>query len=216
MPLMAKLSDFRLGADVLGADGEQAGTLVSVLVDEKGFDPRALVVKNAVSLVGRLVAEEKLFVTDEVVVPIADVASATREMVRLNISADEVRRQPAYISYRFRSMETGTAVLEEAGVLGGGLGLPRAQEVANKPKGEIEIARDENVMLGTTGRRLGRVREVLVDEGELVGVVIRPEGFFKRDVVLPVRFVSRADDLALFANLDEADVERLQPFQDAG
>jgi hypothetical protein len=46
----------------------------------------------------------------------------------------------------------------------------------------------------------------------LIGVVVRPEGFFRRDVVLPMKFISRADDLALFADLTESDVAQLKPF----
>jgi len=107
--------------------------------------------------------------------------------------------------------------LEVAGslVLGGGLGLPKLDEIANKPDGQIEIDRGENVMLGTTRHRLGRVEDVLFDHGELIGVVIRPDGFFKRDVVLPTRFINRADDMALFADLTESDIEQLKPFVDA-
>jgi hypothetical protein len=59
---------------------------------------------------------------------------------------------------------------------------------------------------------LGKVQDLLYHDGELIGVVIRPEGFFKRDVVLPIRFISRADDMALFAALNESDIEHLEPF----
>ncbi|HXM71959.1 MAG TPA: PRC-barrel domain-containing protein, partial [Candidatus Dormibacteraeota bacterium] len=110
---------------------------------------------------------------------------------------------------------TEEAVLEEGQLIGGGLGLPKVEEVANKPDGEIEIDRGENVMLGKTGRRLGRVEDVLFDHGDLIGVVIRPDGFFKRDVVLPKKFINRADDMALFADLSESDIEQLKPFVDA-
>ena len=61
---MPDLSDFRLGADVLASDGTKVGTVVSVIVDEKGFNPRALVVKDEGSLAGRLLSDEKLFTTD--------------------------------------------------------------------------------------------------------------------------------------------------------
>jgi len=208
-----KLSDFRLGSDVVGSDGSKAGTLASVLVEAKGYDPKAIVVKDDSSIAGRLVAEEKLFVTDEVVVPIAAVESATHDLIRLSISTDDLRRQPPYLSYRFKPLTRGEASLEEVDLLGGGLGLPaNAEEVANKPADEIEIDRDENVMLGKTGHRLGRVHDLLYDQGDLVGLVIRPDGFFKQDVVLPIRFISRADDMALFADLDESDVEHLKTF----
>ncbi len=213
---MPQTTDFNLGADVVASDGTKAGTLVSVLVEAEGFDPKALVVKDESSLTGRLLAAEKFFVTDEVVVPITSVASATHDVIRLSMSIDEVRRQPPYLSYRFKRLTAGEAVLEEVDFLGGGLGLPaNTEEVANKPADQIEIERDENVMLGNSGKRLGRVHDLLYDNGELVGVVIQPDGFFKRDVVLPIRFVSRADDMALFAELTESDVERLKPFVDA-
>ena len=212
---MPGLSDFHLGADVLANDGNKVGTLVSVIVDETGFKPRSLVVRDEATLAGRLLADEKLFTTDEVVIPIAAVESATHDLVRLSMSAPEMRRQPLYLSYRPKPMTVEEAVVEDAEILTGGIGLPQEEEIANKPAGEIEIDHGENVMLGKTGHRLGRVHDVLFDHGELIAVVIQPDGFFKRDVVLPIRFIERADDLALFAHLDESDVEQLRPFVDA-
>lgn len=211
---MAAHADFHLGARVVDRDGQTAGTLVSVLVDEDGFDPKALVVKDETSLVGRLMAAERLFVTDEVVVPIASVQSADEEAVHLSITRDEVRRQPPYISYRLQAPSVGGALLGEAQLLGGGLGLPAAQETANKPAGEIEIDKDENVMVRETGHRLGKVRDVLYDQGELIAIVVRRDGRGEHDVVLPVRFVSRGDDMALFADIDVADIEKLKPFEE--
>ena len=212
---MPDLSDFRLGAKVVDSEGHTAGTVVSVIVDENGFDPRSLVVKDEGTLAARLLSNEKYMTTDEVVIPITAVESATRELITLSLSAAEVRKQPLYLSYRPQAETAGEAVLEEGELLGGGLALPKLDEIANKPDGQIEIDRGENVMLGTSGQRLGRVEDVLFDHGELIGVVIRPEGFFKRDVVLPTRFINRADDLALFVDLTESDIEQLKPFIDA-
>ena len=211
---MPNVSDFRLGADVVASDGKKVGSLVSVIVDEQGFDPRALVVKDEISLGGRLRGDSKLFTTDEVVIPITAVESATHDLVRLSMSEPEVRRQPLYLSYRPKPLTVEEAALEDADVLTGSVGLPPEQEIANKPAGQIEIDRGENVMLGKTGHRLGRVHDVLFDHGELIGVVIRPDGLFTRDVVLPIRFISRADDMALFADLDKSDIDELKPFID--
>lgn len=211
---MPDLSDFRLGAEVVASDGKKAGTLVSVLVDKDGFDPRAVVVKDDSSLVARLMAAERLFVTDEVVVPMASVESADHDVVRLSIPTAEVRRQQPYLGYRFKPLTGGEAALQEAETLTGGVGTPNVQEVANKPTGQIEIAQGENVMLGETGRRLGRIQELMLDKGELVGVVIRPDGWFTKDVILPIRFISRADDLALFASIGQPEIEKLEPFTD--
>jgi sporulation protein YlmC with PRC-barrel domain len=212
---MAELSEIRLGSDVVSSDDVNVGTIVSLLVDADGFTPRALVVKHEESLAGRVLAAEKYFTTDEVVIPITAVGSADRGVVHLSMAAQDVRRQPLYLSYRRPEPTREEAVVEEGQLITGGLGLPRAEEVANKSEGQIEIDRGENVMLGTTGRRLGRVEDVLLDHGSLIGVVVRPEGFFKRDVVLPIKFVNRADDMALFADLTESDIDQLKPFVDA-
>ena len=212
---MAEVSDIRLGSDVVSSDEVSVGTIVSLLVDADGFTPRALVVKHEESLAGRVLAAEKFFTTDEVVIPITAVVSTTDGVVHLSMAAQDVRRQPLYLTYRRPEPTREEAVLEEGQLITGGLGLPRVEEVANKADGQVEIDRGENVMLGTTGRRLGRVEDVLLDHGELVGVVIRPEGFFKRDVVLPIRFVNRADDMALFADLTESDIDQLKPFVDS-
>jgi sporulation protein YlmC with PRC-barrel domain len=212
---MRGLSDFHLGADVVAGDGRKVGTLVRIVVEEDGFDPRALVIKEEESFAGRLQAAESIFITDEVVVPMTAVESVDHDTVRLSMPASDVRRQPPYLSHHFKQLSVGNAALEDVDVLTGGIGIPNVEETANKEKGQIEIDGGENVMLGTTGHRLGRVRDVLYDQGELIGIVIRPEGFFKRDVVLPVRFIDRADDMALFARLTESDVERLKPFVDA-
>jgi sporulation protein YlmC with PRC-barrel domain len=215
MDLMPDLSDLRLGADVVSSDGVNVGKIVSLIVDQDGFTPRALVVKHEESLAGRVLAAEKFFTTDEVVIPIDAVESATHDQVLLSMAAPDVRRQPLYLSYRRPAPTTEEAALEEGQLITGGLGLPKVEEVANKPDGEIEIDRGENVMLGKTGHRFGRVEDVLFDHGELIGVVIRPDGFFKRDVVLPKRFINRADDMALFADLSESDIAQLKPFVDA-
>jgi uncharacterized protein YrrD len=209
---MTVSGDFRLGADVVADSGKKVGSLVSVLVEENGFDPRALVVRNEAHLLGRLIADEKLFITDEVVVPVTMVESATHEMVRLKVSEAELKNQPPYLSYRFQAISPGEVLRRELVMLGGGLGIPNAKEVANKPSGQIEIDRGENVMLGVTGRLLGHVHDVLFDQGELIGVVVRPKGFRKQDIVMPVRFLDRGDDMALFADIDEAQFQSLQPF----
>src|SRR5260370_19793595 len=211
---MPNVSDFRLGADVVASDGKKAGSMVSVIVDEQGFDPRGLVVKDETLLEGRLRGDSKLFNTDEVVIRIAAVEAATHDLVRLWMSEPDVRRQPLYLSYRPKRLTVEEAAIEEADVLTGSVGLPLEQEIANKPAGQIEIDRGENVMLGKTGHRLGRVHDVLFDHGEVIGVVIRPDGLFTRDVVLPMRFISRADDMALFADLDKSDIDELKPFID--
>jgi hypothetical protein len=111
-----------------------------------------------------------------------------------------------------KPLSGGGVMLQAAQAAIGGLGVPNAEEVANKPDDQIEIDKDENVMLGKTGHRLGRVHDLLFDSGELIGVVIRPDGRKKKDVVLPIRFINRADDMALFADIGASDIEQLKPY----
>jgi uncharacterized protein YrrD len=209
---MPEISDFCLGSNVIASDGRLAGRLVRVLVEKDGFDPKAVVVQDETTLMGRLMAEERFLISDEVVIPITEVESATHDQVKLAMSVSDVRSHESYLSYRMKPQTWGEMMLQEAQALGGGLGLPAATEVANKPDQQIEIDKDENVMLGKTGVRLGRVHDLLFDHGELIGVVIRPDRHFKRDVVLPIRFINRADDMALFADMTESDIEQLKPY----
>jgi len=210
-----ELSDFRLGADVIASNGRKVGKLVGVIVEEQGFDLRAVVVKEEESFAGRLLAAESILITDEVVIPITAVESANHELIQLSMSVADIRRQEPYLSYRSKPVDMKTVALQNLQILTGGIAMPSVEEIANKPKDEIEVDRGENIMLGRSGHRLGRVQEVLIDGGEVIGVVMRRDGFFKRDVVLPIRFIDRADDMALFAHLDESDIEHLKPFIDA-
>jgi hypothetical protein len=41
---------------------------------------------------------------------------------------------------------------------------------------------------------------------------VHPEGFFKEDVLLQVRYLDRSDDGALFVKLSADDLGRLEPF----
>src|SRR5258708_29665901 len=95
-------------------------------------------------------------------------------------------------------------VVEEGEFVVGGLGLPKAEEVANKPADQIEIDRGENVMLGKTGRRLGRGWEVVFGHGPLIRVVIRPRGVFQKGVGPALAVTGRAAGLALVVQPTES------------
>jgi len=208
-----KAEDFHLGADVYSSDGKEVGKLVHVLVDAD-YRLRAVVVKESGGFAGGLLSPGSLLVADEVIVPREAVKDVTHERVDLALASPEVRRLPAYLSYREKGETVGEELEDEAGVLGAGPEIPHwLEEVANKPADELEIDGGEPVMLGHTGRKLGEVKDVLFDGDGLVGIVLKPEGLFKKEVILPRRFLDRSDDAALFAKLDESDLEHLRPFE---
>ncbi|HEY2993425.1 MAG TPA: PRC-barrel domain-containing protein [Methylomirabilota bacterium] len=205
--------EFHLGAEVRSSDGKHVGELVHVLVSAE-YGLRALVIKESSRFSGHLFSPGSMLLNDEFVVPPDAVATATHDRIGLKLTAAQVRVLPAYLAYRERSETFAEGLEDTAGVFGSGPEVPNwLEQVANKAEGDLEIDGGENVMLGRTGRKLGTVQDVLFDDGQLVGVVLRPQGLFQEEVILPRRFLDRSDDLALFANIGEKDVEQLTPFK---
>ena len=204
---------FHLGAEVRSSDGEVVGRLAHVLVGPD-YGLRALVIKESGRFSGHLFSPGSLLVNDEFIVPRDAVRSLSHDRIELSLTAADVRRLPPYLAYRERDESVVEGLEDTAGVLGSGPEVPNwLQQVANKPANELEIDGGENVMLGHTGKKLGTVQDVLFDGDQLVGIVLKPAGWFKSDVILPRRFLERSDDLALFADIEERDVENLKPFQ---
>ena len=200
-----KADDFHLGARVFSSDGKETGELVHVLVDGD-YKLKSLVVKE-----GRL---GTLVVNDEFIVPRDAVEKVDHDRIDLKLSSAGARRLPPYLSYREKGETVGEEAEDLAGVFGTSPEVPNwLEQVANKQADELEIDRGENVMLGRTGKKLGTVQDVLFDGDQLVGVVLQPGGLFRKEVTLPRRFLDRSDDAALFANLDDADLEHLEPFE---
>ena len=205
--------DFHLGAEVRSSDGREIGKLVHVLVGPD-YGLRSLVVKESSSFSGHRFAPGSMLVADEFIVPKDAAVKVAHDVVELSLSAADVRRLPPYLSYTEKGETAEEIAEDQAGVLGGGPEVPNwVEQVAHKGADELEIDGGENVMLGHTGKKLGSVKDVLFDEDQLVGVVLQPEGWFKSEVILPRRFLDRSDDLALFVNIEEADLERLTPFR---
>lgn len=205
--------DFHLGADVYSSDGKHVGTTKRTLVDESNFTLRAVVVEESKVFKGHLLAPGALGLEDDLVVPLDAVRGVTHRRVDLALTSSEVRQLPPYLSYRPATLNAGDEFAAVAAAVGGNPGVSRMEEVASRPKGEIEIDAGENVMIGHTGRKLGHVKEVLFDETELIGVVVEPEGFFTKPVVLPRRFLRRSDDLALLVDLSEDEATNLELFK---
>ena len=199
---------------MLSSDGTEVGDLRRVLVDGADYDLKAIVVRESPSFSGHSLSPGSMLLADELVVPAGDVKAVNHERIDLNLTAAEVRRCPPYLTYQ-NTAETATDELADVvSVLGQSPAIPRSlHEVAHKPEGELEIDGGENVMLGHTGKRLGTVKDVLFDNDVLVGVVVLPGGLFKHEVILPRRFLARSDDLALFVDLTESDLEQLKPFR---
>jgi sporulation protein YlmC with PRC-barrel domain len=205
--------DLRLGASVHTADGHHAGTLERIVVDADSWDPRALIVRETNHFSGRSLAPGSGMLVSEVIVPLNAIESTGEDGIRLTLDKRATRALPPYLSYHYKPLERGDGLRYAAALAGGSLGVgpmfPLLQETADKTEGDIEIRHGENVMIGHGGEKLGTVQDVLFDEGELVGIVVRRTGLFGHDVVVQVRFLDRSDDLALFLRMTPEDVKRL-------
>jgi len=207
--------DFHLGAEVLSSDGREVGKLVHLLVGPD-YGLRALVVKESPSFSGHRFSPGSYLLNDEFVVPKDAARSVRHDRVELSLSAGDVRLLPPYLSYREKEETATEAAADAAGPLTASPEAPHwIEQVANKPADSLEIDGGENVMLGRSRKRLGTVKDVLFDDDQLVGVVLLPDGFFKSEVILPRRYLDRSDDAALFANIEERDLEKLTPFKPA-
>jgi sporulation protein YlmC with PRC-barrel domain len=211
MSAQHSLEDFHFGAPVYTADGTHVGELRRIIVDEESLDPHAIVVKETRHFSGRHLGGSAL-IEDDVSIPLAEVQTVSRDRVGLRCESAAVRRTAPYLTYQYARLTRGDAARMAVAQIGQTGYVPSLIEEAHKRLDEIEITPGENIMLGKTGRKLGVVKDILFDEGELVGVVMNPVGFFKEAVLLQVRFLGRSDDAALFAHLSEEDIKHLQPF----
>ncbi len=210
--LLQRLADFRLGAPVFSSDDRHVGSLHRVVVDQESWEPHEVVVKESVRFNGHYLALWAGLMTDELVVPISAIARISRDRVDLSLASRELRRLPPYLSYSLAPLTRTEGAEETVSVLLGSARVAPEVEEARKAAGDIEIRADENVMLGHEGHRFGQVRDVLVDEGELVGVVIHPVEHLEHDVVVQIRFLERSDDGALFVHMTPDDLELLPRF----
>ncbi|MHB8507652.1 MAG: hypothetical protein ACYDGR_03260 [Candidatus Dormibacteria bacterium] len=203
--------DFRLGVSVHSSDAQHVGKLTRLVVAEAG-EVKALVVRESRRFHGHLLAPGALALSNEVVVPVGAVAWADHDRVELGLSAAEVRKLRPYNVVQPVAPGATQVLAQVLSSFGGNPAAMPLFEVPDKAAGELEIEANEAVMLGHSGRKLGHVRDVLVEGSELIGIVLRPEGFFSQDVVLPRRYLERSDDLALFARMTEKDLAQLEPF----
>jgi uncharacterized protein YrrD len=198
-------ADLHLGASVYSSDDKQVGSLERILVDGEGMDLREIVIKESAVASGHHWYQGANALIHDVIVSADAIESATHDRITLNIPLRDVRRSKPFLSYKYTGTSPGQIA---ASLIGGALPLTYAA-TEDKPRDELEITKGENVMLGDTGRVLGHVHDVVYDDSELAGVVIRPSGLLTHDVLLQVRFLDRSEDEVLFAHISEEDLKHL-------
>ena len=202
-------ADFHLGAPVRTDDGREVGSLVRLVVERDSWALAAIVVHERARFSDHPLGSFLRMFPDEVVVPARAVRLASAAGVTLALPLRAFRRLPPYLGYEYQPVSGQRAALEAVVRAGGVSTVAPLTEVAAKTEAEIEIREGERVMLGHGGRRLGDVEDVVYDEGELAGLVVRRARGGRR-VLVPVRFLKRSDDGALFVTMREEQLEQLR------
>jgi hypothetical protein len=181
-----------------------------VVVDRESWEPHQVIVKETARFNGHLLAVAAGLMTEELVVPVSAVARVSRDRIDLSSTAAQARKLPPYLTYGWAPLTRTQAAEDDLAILLGAAELPRDVETAHKATGDIEIRPGEHVKLGLEGPVFGEVSDLLVDDGELAGIVVRRKG---GDVVVQVRFLQRSEDGDLFVHLTPEDLEHLPLFE---
>ena len=199
------MKDFRIGEDVLAADGSRLGQLERLVVDEGAHQVTHLVVEGRV-------------------VPLAHFRDAGPDGLATDLAAGGLDRYPLHSDAGLAApgdhweAPAGYALANFLAVAGAILGnAPYQPPVhADLVPGEAgsEIAAGSPVWAGE--KRIGHVVEMLTGEdGRTAGLVMVREGLRGEEVVIPVEKVIEVVGVNVQVALNDTDVELLEPHRRA-
>lgn len=222
---MAKLEDLKHGAHVYTSDGEDAGTVHSIVLAPG---------ENEVTHIGVNVGPhfpEPGFGDPEIkMVEVAHIKSADEDRVDVDIAMDALNKMPDFDhSHYFRvpadersrdevSAEesggwwwnTAVAITRSLQSFSSGLAVP--VEHVNRPTYERSILNDAPVWRTEPNTHIGNVESVLVDDttDDLAALIIHRGVLFPHEVVLPMKFVTEIRDGIIHATLTDAELQSLE------
>jgi uncharacterized protein YrrD len=223
---MAAVRDLHDGADVYSSDGHKLGRLSRVVLRAADFSATQVVVDIGFLRAGHKLWEGGLGLEYDRVVPIEAVARATDERIDLSLTAAAFKDAPEYSIESFEPVDLrpdasdppplAESREELARRLAGrpaDTGVYLVQRF-NKSLDDVDIREGTRVWRMEPHEQLGEVDRVLFDGGgRATAFVIRRGWLLKRDVVLPVRFVSEVLDDLVRVEMSDADVEGLEGFE---
>jgi sporulation protein YlmC with PRC-barrel domain len=201
------VNEFRVGADLYGADGERLGALDAVIVDPTTRSVTSLVLLH-VRLGPRLL------------VPTERVTSADPDRVDTDLTERDLDDLQRFDEPNFNApsdewaagesmLDPGSYFLEPYATPFDGWAMAEHERV---PKGEISIRRGDEVY-SSDGTRVGHIDEFLVDpaDGQITHVVLRQGHIFRHDedVVIPVSSVTEFDEARVVLGIDVKQVDAL-------
>jgi uncharacterized protein YrrD len=205
---------FSEGATVLTADGEKVGTVRRIVIDKPTRE------------VTHLVVGEGFLLPRDTLVPIADVANSTDDVIELESGVDPAAFDE-YVETRFVVDSTslpafgtpGFIVYPAAGVgMSAEVAIPGPPTTAGEPRSrlpETEAMVDEGTPVITVdGRRFGKVDEIVtLDDGRIDAIVVRRGWIFRRRRVIPVGWIREIGphEIVLTVDFDRVKTEAGKP-----
>jgi hypothetical protein len=193
-------TDLHIGVDVYSSDGHKLGELHRVVLRRRDLTASHIVVDIGFLRSGRGIWEGGLGLDYDRVVPIDLVRQASDTRLDLTVTAEEFKEAPEY------SVESFVASV------GANYWL---YERLRKPEGSVDVKEGTPVWRQDPHEKLGEVDRVLFGpDGVAQAFVIRRGFLLKRDVVLPVRYVTELFDDLVRVDITDDHLEALRDYGD--
>jgi uncharacterized protein YrrD len=221
---MPSPEDLHAGADVYSADGHKLGDLRRVVLRRSDLTATHVVVDIGFLRSGHKLWEGGLGLDYDRVVPVSAIGRASDKRVDLSMSAAEFKEAPEYTAEVFEApqdIEPGEFDILDVVLPAERVGNAIANastfwlwEKLNKPLGSVDIKEGTPVWRRQPHEKLGEVDRLLFDaEGKMRAFVIRRGFLLKRDVVLPVRYVTELLDDLVRVDIPDEHLDALKAYE---
>ena len=205
-----------LGAKVMTSDGEDVGRVKHLVLDPSTTELRTAVVEHGV-----LNKESRM-------VPIASIASATEEELRLDLTKDEYEQLPEFFHTDYTAPPPGYTL--PVAYPGGGLlwplGYPSSAIGEPAPVGSeayelTEQLREQNLdnavidkdsdVMSRDGEKIGEVEQFEIDSvtGKPSRLIVRKGFLLTESLDVPLSAIASVDDGAVVLNLSKDEALRI-------
>ncbi len=215
-------ADLHAGANVYSSDAEKLGQLQRVVLRRSDLTATHIVIDIGFLRAGHKLWEGGLGLDYDRVVPIDAVSRATDDRIDLNLTALQFKDAPEYTIESFEDVDVARTQYDPPGLterlqaVADRVGDPRnflIQRFTEAP-GSVDIAEGSPAWRVAPHDKLGEVYRVLLgNDGKAQAFVIKRGAFLKRDVVLPIRYVTELLDDLVRVEISDADLEDLQDFK---
>jgi sporulation protein YlmC with PRC-barrel domain len=205
-----------LGAKVMTSDGEDVGRVKHLVLDPSTTELRTAVVEHGV-----LNKESRM-------VPIASIASATEEELRLDLTKDEYEQLPEFFhgdytapppGYALPVSYPGGGLLWPLGYPSSAIGEPapigseayqRTEELREQNLDNAVIDKDSDVM-SRDGEKIGEVEQFEIDSvtGKPSRLIVRKGFLLTESLDVPLSAIASVDDGAVVLNLSKDEALRI-------